>query len=86
MTLFGVSNQPTGRHPPASGGARGRSGFKVFVIQNMPNPDARALNLKLDELLHGVKGARARLACSRLSEIGADSFQTPTDDKGRVWP
>jgi len=29
----------------------------VFLIQNSQNRDARALNLKLDELLHAVRGA-----------------------------
>jgi low affinity Fe/Cu permease len=35
----------------------------VFMIQNTQNRDARAIHLKLDELLHGVKGARNRLIC-----------------------
>ena len=30
----------------------------VFLIQNTQNRDARAIHLKLDELIHGVKGAR----------------------------
>ena len=30
----------------------------VFLIQNTQNRDARAMHLKLDELIHGVKGAR----------------------------
>lgn len=30
----------------------------VFLIQNTQNRDARAIHLKLDELLKGVKGAR----------------------------
>jgi low affinity Fe/Cu permease len=33
----------------------------VFLIQNTQNRDARAIQLKLDELLRGVKGARNRL-------------------------
>ena len=33
----------------------------VFLIQNTQNRDARAIHLKLDELLHAVKGARNRL-------------------------
>jgi low affinity Fe/Cu permease len=40
----------------------------VFLIQNTQNRDSRALQLKLDELLRGVKGARTGLvnleACS----------------------
>ena len=33
----------------------------VFLIQNAQNRDAKALHLKLDELIHGVKGARNEL-------------------------
>jgi low affinity Fe/Cu permease len=33
----------------------------VFLIQNTQNRDARAMQLKLDELIHGVKGARSSL-------------------------
>jgi low affinity Fe/Cu permease len=33
----------------------------VFLIQNSQNRDARAVHLKLDELIHGVQGARNSL-------------------------
>jgi low affinity Fe/Cu permease len=33
----------------------------VFLIQNTQNRDARAIHLKLDELIHGVKGARNKV-------------------------
>jgi low affinity Fe/Cu permease len=33
----------------------------VFLIQNTQNRDAKAIHLKLDELLRGVKGARNQL-------------------------
>src|SRR5947199_2374029 len=33
----------------------------VFLIQNTQNRDTRAIHLKLDELLRGVKGARTGL-------------------------
>jgi len=33
----------------------------VFLIQNTQNRDSRTVNLKLDELLRAVKGARNRL-------------------------
>jgi low affinity Fe/Cu permease len=33
----------------------------VFLIQNTQNRDAKAIHLKLDELIHGVKGARNAL-------------------------
>ena len=33
----------------------------VFLIQNTQNRDAKAIHLKLDELIHSVKGARNSL-------------------------
>jgi low affinity Fe/Cu permease len=33
----------------------------VFLIQNTQNRDARAIHLKLDELIRGVEGARTHL-------------------------
>lgn len=30
----------------------------VFLIQNTQNRDARAIRLKLDEIIHAIKGAR----------------------------
>lgn len=36
----------------------------VFLIQNTQNRDAKAIHLKLDELLKGVKGARTGLVDS----------------------
>jgi low affinity Fe/Cu permease len=33
----------------------------VFLIQNTQNRDAKAMHLKLDELIRGVEGARTRL-------------------------
>ncbi len=33
----------------------------VFLIQNTQNRDSKALHLKLDELLRGVKGARTSM-------------------------
>lgn len=33
----------------------------VFLIQNTQNRDAKAIHLKLDELLRGIKGARTEL-------------------------
>ena len=30
----------------------------VFLIQNTQNRDARAIHLKLDEIIHAIKGAR----------------------------
>ncbi len=33
----------------------------VFLIQNTQNRDAKAIHLKLDELIKGVEGARTHL-------------------------
>jgi low affinity Fe/Cu permease len=33
----------------------------VFLIQNTQNRDAKAMHLKLDELIHAIKGARNKL-------------------------
>jgi low affinity Fe/Cu permease len=41
----------------------------VFLIQNMQNRDAKAIHLKLDELIRAVKGARNNLvSLENLSE------------------
>jgi low affinity Fe/Cu permease len=45
----------------------------VFVIQNTQNRDAKAIRLKLDELLRGVKGARTGLV--RLEELTDDELK-----------
>src|SRR5438270_7329896 len=50
----------------------------VFLIQNTQNRDARAIHLKLDELLRGVQGARTglvnleNLSDSELEELQED--------------
>jgi low affinity Fe/Cu permease len=44
----------------------------VFLIQNTQNRDAKAIQLKLDELLRGVKGARTGLV--RLEELTDDEL------------
>jgi low affinity Fe/Cu permease len=48
----------------------------VFLIQNTQNRDAKALHLKLDELLRGVKGARTGLVnLEQLSDADLESLQ-----------
>ena len=46
----------------------------VFLIQNAQNRDSRALHLKLDELIRGVKGARNELV--NLEECSDEELET----------
>jgi low affinity Fe/Cu permease len=49
----------------------------VFLIQNTQNRDARAIHLKLDELLHAIKGARNHLIdLENLSEEELEKLHT----------
>jgi len=48
----------------------------VFLIQNTQNRDTRAIQLKLDELLRGVHGARTGLVnLEELSDEDLDQLQ-----------
>jgi low affinity Fe/Cu permease len=48
----------------------------VFLIQNTQNRDAKAIHLKLDELIKGVKGARTALVdLEDLSDEDLDELQ-----------
>lgn len=48
----------------------------VFLIQNTQNRDSRAVHLKLDELIRGVKGARTQLVdLEDLSDDELDRLQ-----------
>ncbi|WP_447976549.1 low affinity iron permease family protein [Candidatus Nitrospira bockiana] len=48
----------------------------VFLIQNTQNRDAKAIHLKLDELIRGVKGARnALIDLEDLSDTELDQLQ-----------
>jgi len=45
----------------------------VFIIQNTQNRDAKAIHLKLDELIKGVKGARTGLV--NLEQLSDDELE-----------
>lgn len=45
----------------------------VFLIQNTQNRDSKAIHIKLDELLKGVKGARSSLA--NIEELPDDEIE-----------
>jgi low affinity Fe/Cu permease len=45
----------------------------VFLIQNTQNRDAKAIHLKLDELMRGVKGARTGLVS--LEELSDEELE-----------
>src|SRR5688572_1284853 len=48
----------------------------VFLIQNTQNHDARAMHLKLDELIRGVKGARTSLVdLEEMTEAQLDELE-----------
>ena len=48
----------------------------VFIIQNTQNRDTKAIQLKLDELLRGVKGARTSMVnLEALSDDELDQLQ-----------
>ena len=49
----------------------------VFLIQNTQNRDAKAIHLKLDELIKGVKGARTGLVnLEELSDAELEELHT----------
>ena len=52
----------------------------VFLIQNTQNRDTKAIHLKLDELLRGVKGARtSMMSLENLSDEELDTLQKEFD-------
>jgi low affinity Fe/Cu permease len=52
----------------------------VFLIQNTQNRDAKAIHLKLDELIKGVKGARTGLVnLEQLSDADLERLQGEFD-------
>src|SRR5258705_4940081 len=62
--------------------ARGDRGIRtflmVFIIQNTQSRDAKAIQLKLDELIRAVHGARTGLV--RLEELSEEDLAAPTCD------
>jgi low affinity Fe/Cu permease len=50
----------------------------VFIIQNTQNRDAKAIQLKLDELIRAVQGARTGLV--RLEELSDQDLQALAGD------
>ena len=54
----------------------------VFLIQNTQNRDAKATQLKLDELLRGVRGARTGMV--RLEERSDEALKALTGDFERL--
>ena len=54
----------------------------VFIIQNTQNRDARAIQLKLDELIRAVNGARTGLV--RLEELTEEELATLAGDFERL--
>jgi low affinity Fe/Cu permease len=54
----------------------------VFLIQNTQNRDAKAIHLKLDELIHAVKGARNSLV--NLENLSDEQLEKLQDEFQRV--
>jgi low affinity Fe/Cu permease len=58
----------------------------VFLIQNSQNRDAKAIHLKLDELLKGVKGARTELVnVEGMSDKDLDELQREFAELGKRY-
>jgi low affinity Fe/Cu permease len=54
----------------------------VFLIQNTQNRDAKALHLKLDELIRAVEGARTKLV--HLEDLSDDELSELQDQFRRL--
>lgn len=58
----------------------------VFLIQNTQNRDARAINLKLNELIRAMDSARNQLIdIERLSDMELDEMQTTYEKIKTSW-
>jgi low affinity Fe/Cu permease len=52
----------------------------VFLIQNTQNRDARAINLKLDELIHAIDKARDQMMnIEKLSDVELDMVEAQSE-------
>jgi low affinity Fe/Cu permease len=58
----------------------------VFLIQNMQNRDARAVNLKLNELIRAMDNARNQMIdIERLSDLELDQLQAHYEKIKIAW-
>jgi low affinity Fe/Cu permease len=54
----------------------------VFLIQNTQNRDAKAVHLKLDELIRALRGARNHLV--DLEKLSDDELKKLEEEFGRI--
>ena len=58
----------------------------VFLIQNTQNRDARAINLKLNELIRAMDSARNQMIdIERLSDLELDAMQATYESIKTTW-
>lgn len=58
----------------------------VFLIQNTQNRDSRAINLKLNELIRAVEGARNQMIdIERLTDVELDEMQAMYERVRTAW-
>jgi low affinity Fe/Cu permease len=58
----------------------------VFLIQNTQNRDARAINLKLNELIRAVDKARDQMIdIERLTDLELDEMQATYEKIKTTW-
>jgi low affinity Fe/Cu permease len=58
----------------------------VFLIQNTQNRDARAINLKLNELIRAMDSARNQMIdIERLSDLELDAMQATYEKIKTSW-
>ena len=56
----------------------------VFIIQNTQNRDARAINLKLDELIHAIDTAKNQMM--DIEKLSDEELDTSTKDIRKCGP